>query len=92
MVSSITGANHVQSAASTAAPVQRPKVSTESGQSHPAAAPTDTVQLSSAAQAMLAAVQEARETPAQTSHEALGGDRQAQRLLAKQAAAKAVGK
>ena len=94
MVSSITSATHVRFAASTAAPVQRPKVSTESDQSksHPAAVPTDTVQLSSAAQAMLAAMQEARETPAQTSQEALGGDRQAQRLLARQAAAKVAAK
>jgi hypothetical protein len=92
MVSSITSPTHVQSAASTAAPVQRPKVSTESGQSHSAAAPKDTVQLSSTAQAMLAAMQEATETPVQTSQEALGGDRQAQRLLARQAAARAVGK
>jgi hypothetical protein len=37
---------------------------------------------------MLAALQESRETPAQTSKEASQGDRQAQRLLASRAAAK----
>jgi hypothetical protein len=52
----------------------------------------DTVQLSKAAQATLAALQEARETPAQTAREAGKGDRQAQRLLAKEAAAKSVAK
>jgi hypothetical protein len=46
---------------------------------------TDTVQLSSIAQV---ALKEATETPAQTAKEANGGDRQAQRLLAKQAAEK----
>jgi len=53
---------------------------------------TDTVQLSSAAQAALAAVKEAQETPAQTAKEANGGDPQARRLLAREAAAKAVAK
>jgi hypothetical protein len=38
---------------------------------------------------MLAALQEARETSAQTAKEAGSGDMQAQRLLARQAAAKA---
>ena len=52
----------------------------------------DSVQLSTAAQAMLAALQEARETAAQTAHEAGHGDFQAQRLLAKEAAAKSVAK
>jgi hypothetical protein len=37
---------------------------------------------------MLAAMQEARETPDQTAQEARGGDREAQRLLTRQAAAK----
>ena len=48
--------------------------------------PTDTVQLSSAAQA---ALQESLETAAQTAKEAGAGDVQAKRLLAKHAAAKA---
>ena len=50
----------------------------------------DTVELSSKAQAQVsglkAAIQEANETPAQTSREAQGGDLQAKRLLAREAA------
>jgi hypothetical protein len=46
----------------------------------------DTVQISSSAKAVM---QEAQETAAQTAEEAGRGDRQAQRLLAKEAAAKA---
>lgn len=53
---------------------------------------TDSAQLSKTAQAMLAALQEARETPVQTAKEASHGDRQAQRLLAKEAAAKSIAK
>jgi len=53
----------------------------------------DTVHLSSAAQAQLkgikAVLQEATETPAQTAQEAMGGDIQAQRLLAREARAAA---
>jgi hypothetical protein len=45
-------------------------------------------QLSKAAQATLAALEEATETPAQTAKEAGSGDLQAQRLLAKEAAKK----
>jgi hypothetical protein len=45
---------------------------------------TDTVQISSAAQA---ALKEVTETPAQTAQEARNGDRQALRLLAREAAA-----
>jgi hypothetical protein len=41
---------------------------------------------------MLAAMQEATETPAQTAQEASHGDVQAQQLLAKEAAAKPVTK
>jgi hypothetical protein len=48
----------------------------------------DTVQLSSTAQAALAARKELAETPAKTSQEAIKGDRQAQRLLAKETANK----
>ena len=47
---------------------------------------TDTVQISGSAKALM---QEAQETPAQTAQEAGHGDRQALRLLAKEAAAKA---
>jgi hypothetical protein len=52
----------------------------------PAPAPaTDTVQISAAAKAL----QETKETPAQTAKEASSGDQQAVRLLAKQVAAHA---
>ena len=50
----------------------------------------DSVQLSKAAQATLAALQELNETAAQTAKEAGHGDLQAQRLLAKEAAAKSI--
>jgi hypothetical protein len=46
---------------------------------------TDTVQISTSAKAVM---QEVQETTAQTAQEANGGDRQAQRLLAKEAAAR----
>jgi hypothetical protein len=55
-------------------------------ETRPQPAQSDTVQLSSAAQA---ALREAMETPAQTAKEAGTGDAQAKRLLAKEAAAKA---
>ena len=51
----------------------------------PSNAAKDTVHISNAAQLLL---RESLETPAQTAREANGGDRQAQRLLAKEAAAK----
>jgi hypothetical protein len=52
----------------------------------------DTVTLSNTAQAMAAALAETQETSTQTSQEAHHGDLQAQRLLAKEAAAKPVAK
>lgn len=66
--------------------VQSAPVNQESTQAKPkpAAQAQDTVQISSAAQA---ALQEATETAAQTAKEARSGDRQAQKLLAKEAAA-----
>ena len=57
-----------------------------------AATSTDSIQLSKTAQAMLAALQEARETPFQTAKEASHGDLQARRLLANEAAAKSIAK
>jgi len=51
----------------------------------PSTVPQDTVQISSAAHK---ALQEATETSSQTAQEARHGDRQAQGLLAKEAAAK----
>jgi hypothetical protein len=66
-----------------------PKTATQKpAQSQPPSAGADSVHLSQAAQAMVAAMQEARETSQQTAKEASGGDLQAQRLLAKEAAAK----
>jgi hypothetical protein len=65
-------------ATASATPSQKPTQTASS-----ASAPSDTVQISSAAQALL---KESRETPAQTAKEAAGGDHQAQRLLAKEAA------
>ncbi len=56
------------------------------------AASSDAVNLSNAAQVMAATLKEARETPAQTAKEAQGGDLQARRLLAKEAAAKPAAK
>jgi hypothetical protein len=49
---------------------------------------TDSVTLSKAAQAALAAMQEATESSVQTAQEAGRGDMQAQRLLTREAAAK----
>jgi hypothetical protein len=60
-------------------------VDQKSTQSKPQAIPTDTVQLSSTAKA---ALQEAMETAAETSKEANKGDVQAQRRVAREAAAK----
>ena len=84
MVNTISNATHVQPAAqppstSTQKPTHLEPQSGTSG---------DSVQLSTAAQAMAAALQEARETPVQTAQEARNGDFQAQRLLARQAATK----
>ena len=83
MVSSITSASHAQPAA---VPVTPHKPAQSKRQ--PAAAASDSVQLSSAARARLAAMQEATETTAQTAKEANSGDLQAQRLQAREAAAK----
>ncbi len=71
-----------------AVPVQAP-VARPGAQHHPAPQPaaiSDTVQLSSAAQAVL---KEVLESSAQTSQEAAGGDMQAQRLLARETAERA---
>ena len=84
MISPVSNATQAQPVAQ---PAQKP--------SRPAPQPApsaDTVKLSNTAQAMAAALQEARETPAQTAKEAVAGDLQARRLVAKDAAAKPVGK
>jgi hypothetical protein len=71
-------------------PAAQPKpVTAKMTQSKPQQTSKDTVQVSSAAQA---ALMEATETSVQTAKEASAGDHQAQRLLAKEAAAKGAGK
>jgi hypothetical protein len=86
MVSSVTATPQPQPVAQSAPVTPKP------AQVKPQTAVTDTVHVSAAAQAAStaakAALQEATETPAQTAKEALSGDRQAQRLLAKEKAAK----
>jgi hypothetical protein len=83
MVNAISNAIPTQSVAQSqgTSPQRTPQPQTQPSAS------TDSVHLSLAAQAMMAAVQEARETPAQTTQEASHGDLQARRLLAKEAAA-----
>jgi hypothetical protein len=74
-------------AASQAQPVAQPADARPQARApDPYAVPTDTVQLSSAAQA---ALQEARETPTQTAKNAGTGDLQTKRSLAKETAEKA---
>jgi hypothetical protein len=67
-----------------AAPVEPAVAPQPSSSAKPQAAPTDSVQISNTAKAML---QEALENSVQTAKEAAGGDVQAQRLLAREAAA-----
>ena len=88
MISAISNATQTQPVAQPRAAAPRKPTPSEK----PSAAPTDTVQLSKAAQARVAALQEARETAAQTAQEAGRGDIQAKRLLAKEATAKPVTK
>jgi hypothetical protein len=79
MISPVSSATQAQA-------VAQPKAATQpaapAAQSKAQASPTDTVKLSSAAQIQ----QEAVELPSQTAKEAAGGDAQARRLLAKEAA------
>ena len=91
MVSPISTVASAPPAAPVATDSQKTSSAPKAAASSPA--PTDTVQLSSTAQAQLSAlqsaVQEASETPEQTLQEAMGGDTQAQRLLAREAQAEA---
>ena len=88
MISAVTSAHQPQPVAAQAA---QTKV-TVSATAHTkptqtassASVPADTVQISSAAQA---ALKETLETSAQTAKEASNGDRQAQRLIAREVAA-----
>jgi len=87
-ISSLAQANSTVAATQTE-PAQKaaassPNPAASQGPAAPAAV-TDTVQISNAARA----IQEAIETPVQTAREARCGDRQAQRLLAREAADKA---
>jgi hypothetical protein len=84
MVSAISAAAQTQPVAQPAKPAPHKPI-----QAKPqSVTATDSVRLSQAAQIMAAALQEATETPAQTAKEAGNGDLQAQRLLAREAAAK----
>jgi hypothetical protein len=80
----------------TTAPAVAQPTNTSSQRAAPAetqpAAGKDSVQLSKAAQAAAAVLQEVRETPSQTLQEAGKGDLQARRLLAREAAAQSVSK
>lgn len=84
MISAITSHSATQPSAQTLAAQPAPSKAT----AQPTTA-TDTVQISNAAKALL---QETVENPAQTAKEARSGDRQAIRLLAKEAADKASAK
>ncbi len=81
MISSITNLTTAQPAAEP--PVQ------QTGTAAPPPRPTDTVQVSNGAKALL---QESMENPAQTAQEARSGDMQAIHLQAREAAAKASAK
>jgi hypothetical protein len=81
MIPPVSSATHAQPATQTAAPPQQAAVS------KPQPPPTDTVQISSAA---AQALKEAIENPTQTAKEAASGDQQAKRLLAREAADKAL--
>jgi len=80
MINSVSSAAHAQSAIQPQAATQPPV------RSNPQPVHTDTVQISAAALAL----KEAIENPAQTAREAAGGDLQAKRLLAREAADKAL--
>ena len=94
MIGSVNTAIHTPPAAPPTASGKKTPAPVSNRQSSPSAgADVDTVQLSSTAQAQLSFAQQARqeamETPAQTLKEAMGGDRQAQRLLAREAQSQA---
>jgi hypothetical protein len=91
MVSAISNSHPAELAAqpATQSKPAAQKTSSQAALPTPVPAPTtvkDTVQVSSAAKALL---QESQETSAQTAREANSGDQQAIRLQAKRAAAKA---
>ena len=83
MINSVSSASHAQPATKPAAQA----VTQQPAPSKPQPVRTDTIQISAAALAL----KEAIENPVQTAKEAAGGDAQARRLLAREAANK-VGK
>lgn len=83
MISPVSSASAPQPVAQTTA---QPAAPPASSQAKAQATTTDTVQISNAARVMM---QEAIENPAQTAKEAAAGDRQAIKLMAKEAAARA---
>ncbi len=89
MISTVKSAPQPQPAAQSTPVKQKATQSTTVDQKPAQSKPqptTDTVKISNAA---LTFAQEAMETPVQTRKEAMSGDTQAQRLLAKETAAKA---
>lgn len=88
MITAISNATQAQPVARSAGP----STSKATASAPKPAASTDSAQLSQAAQAMLAALQEVAETSTQTAKEAGSGDMQAQRLLAKEAVANSASK
>ena len=90
MISSIPNSTAAQPAAptSTQSPAQGKTTYIATPATTPPTSPADTVNISTAAQALL---KETLENPSQTAKEASGGDMQAVRLLAREAAAKAAG-
>lgn len=79
--------SHVNTTPTVQPTAARQPVTAPAATAKPQAAPTDTVQISNLAQQ---ALKEAVENPAQTAREAAGGDAQAKRLLAKEAADRAL--
>jgi len=87
MISAVTNAHQPEPVAGNVAPTKATAPATtnkKTTQQSSASKPADSVQISSAAQA---ALKETLETSAQTAREAAGGDRQAQRLIARESAA-----
>jgi hypothetical protein len=84
MSNPITSVTQVQQAQQTQGPDQTTAVNSKTSGSKPQQAPGDTVSISSAAKAIL---QELQENHVQTVQEANGGDNQARKVLAKEAAA-----
>jgi hypothetical protein len=82
MINAVSSATH----APTPTPAPQAAPTTQAPAKPQTPAPTDTVQISAAAQAL----KEAIENPAQTAREAASGDLVAKRLLAKEAADKLV--